>query len=755
MTAFTAHHEQTEQGAASGCIESRPASPPHRRVAGFVMSPGRAVAHVVVAFAIAAGLVLAHDAVPLAMYAWIVLALMDVGFTLGWRRLSHDTPAEQASVDRIPQSGVYLTGSISSQVRLDYDAGTAEKSYRPTRFVRALYRLSFQAPFPYESNMAALEAARERRRLVGLLTRYWLGENIVAPALDVRREPDGRVVFVTELVRGTAPRDIPQAKALLSRLTRHFDEAGISAWQVAPYNPRSVGNLMERPDGTFRIIDLESNLVTPVMPPRVAVRAIRAGLYPSFDEIDLARLDAYLAARCDDIIERLGPPRAAELFASASAYAEAQDRWHASERRFASKALRFAFRLVDVPSWIRSIRRLTQGSQQFAEDFTATGIRTWEAEGRLSPAEAERLRASLALPEVAAATGHLGAHMAMSVPLRFPLGSIARSAWTVGLRARGEWMALRGRASARSVRDIHSLPVAVVAAIPGFGTFAYTLAKPLRQQRAIGAIALDQSLRHVSRSLYRRIHLDSLTLWMARPAENTRSNASRLVRAAGALPRKVTAVGNHAYAQFVVIAAFASLAAAPQVKRVSWFSESDAAFDAIVLAGLLAGVAGVLAFRLFWSSRRNADSLDDAAGMFLWAGGGLLLGGMAVDYGLGIHEAVFGFTAAHLNVFPLLTDPSEHLVTVTYAALALALVAAFRHELSADRASSLYLALAVVAGALILVQDFSGAFAPLVPALQFAAAGLVALAFTTRLAEVASTLSDDAVPGFAFDRRYM
>ena len=754
MTVFTAHRDKVEQRAAVAQPEPRPAAT-RNRVAGLLVDPRRAVAHLVVAFAIAAGLVLANDAVPLAMRLWVLVALADVGLAFAWRRLSHDTPAEQASVARIPQSGVFMTGSISSQVRLDYDAGTAEKSYRPTRFVRALYRLSFQSPFPYKSNLDALEAARERRRLIGLLTRYWLGENIVAPALDVRREPDGRVVFVTELVRGTAPRDIPRAKALLQRLTRHFDEAGISAWQVAPYNPRSVGNLIERPDGTFRIIDLESNLVTPVVPPRVAVRAIRAGLYPSFDEIDLARLERYLVDHCDDIIRALGAPRAAELFASASAYAEAQRRWHAGERRFASKALRFAFRLVDIPSWVHGIRRLTQGSQQLAENFTASGIATWEAEGRLSPAEANRLRESLALPEVASATGHLGTHMAMSVPLRFPLGSIARSAWTISLRARGEWMALRGRGSARSARDIHSLPVAVVAAVPGLGTFAYTLAKPLRQQRAIGAIALDQSLRHVSGSLYRRLHLDALTLWMARPVEAASTNSLRIARVARSVPGRVASLREHALAQLVVVAAFASLAAAPQVRQVSWFSESDAAFDAIILAGLVAGVTGVVAFRLFWHPRQEARPVDDAAGMFLWAGGAVLLGGMAVDYGLGIHETVFGFTAEHLNVFPMVTNPSEHLVALTYAALALALVAAFRHELAARRASSVYLVVAVVAGALIVAQDISGAFAKLVPALQFGAAAFVALAFTTRLAEVASTLPGDAASDLVLDRRYM
>ena len=36
-------------------------------------------------------------------------------------------------------SGVVTTGSISSTVQLDYDRGTAHKTYEPPAWVRALY----------------------------------------------------------------------------------------------------------------------------------------------------------------------------------------------------------------------------------------------------------------------------------------------------------------------------------------------------------------------------------------------------------------------------------------------------------------------------------------------------------------------------------------------------------------------------------------------------------------------------------------
>ena len=48
-----------------------------------------------------------------------------------------------------PETGIVLTGSVASDVVLDYDAGTAAKVYRPTLPVKLLYGVSFQSAFPY------------------------------------------------------------------------------------------------------------------------------------------------------------------------------------------------------------------------------------------------------------------------------------------------------------------------------------------------------------------------------------------------------------------------------------------------------------------------------------------------------------------------------------------------------------------------------------------------------------------------------
>lgn len=258
-----------------------------------------------------------------------------------------------------PEGGVVMTGSISSTVKLDYERGVAEKTYNhATRFVRLLYWLSFQAPFPYTSNLDALEAARHRRTIAGLLTKCWFGENLVADILEVRRDPGGGYTLVTVLVPGSAPTPGPEARALLRSLTERFLEAGLPSWQVGYYNPRAIGNLIELADGSHRIIDLESNMVTPFLPPAATIRAIRNGQFPSFDDIDVGRLRAYLDEHSAYIAARLDEEEVARLRAAVDAYAEAADRWHAGEPRLASKALRLAFRLVDVPTWLRSTRAM-------------------------------------------------------------------------------------------------------------------------------------------------------------------------------------------------------------------------------------------------------------------------------------------------------------------------------------------------------------------------------------------------------------
>jgi hypothetical protein len=647
-------------------------------------------------------------------------------------------------------TGVVTTGSISSTVKLDYNRGTAHKTYEPPAWVRALYRLAFQAPFPYTSNQAALEAARQRRCIVGLLTKFWFGRDLVSPVLDIHEETDGRQGFVTKLVRGTAPRDKKRARKFLKELTSRFLEAGLPTWQVTPYNFRAAGNLIEADDGSYRIIDLESNLVAPLVPLSGIVGAIRQGNFPAFDDIDGARLDAYLAEHAEEIEEALGEEESQALQEAAAAYAEAADQWHRGERRILSRALRFLLKLVDVPTWLRGLRRLTEGGQLKADVFIRKGIDEWAAEGHISDAEAAKLRQALRTPEVADVMMNLGAHMAMSVPLRFPLGSLARAAWTVVLRAKAEWAALRRKRPAGSARQVHTLLVALAGLVPGFGAGAYLLAKPLRSNRSLAVIGSDRLLRKLPLRLYARLHLSALTTWFARPAtaktsERRRPTVSEII---SGVRERVGALGSHGRLVGGVLAVNAAVLVAGAVTYVVY--DSPAVFVEKGLMNslnatqlLLAGVFGLLAFATFWRGAARRAPASEAAGIFFWGSSALGLLAFAVDDYFALHEKVGRWIAGNVGMLPLSTNSEkfnsvDDLITLAIAAVGLAVLFLFRHELVARRHSSTLLAAGVVAAALMVATDVYGKgwVQPLEFPAQVSAVGLLLLAYAMRYREV-------------------
>lgn len=610
-----------------------------------------------------------------------------------------------------PETGIVLTGSVASDVVLDYDAGTAAKVYRPTLPVKLLYAVSFQARFPYTTNDAAFTAASERRAIAGLLSEYWFGENHVSPVVEIRRHEDGRYVFVTELVRGTLPRDTARARAFLTALQGRFEDAGLPPWQVASYNPRAIGNIIERTDGAYRIIDLESNLVSPFLRPRVLWRAVRAGLYPSFDAIDVDRLDSYLAAHRASIESALGAEKTNALLVSAATYRVAQRGWHASERRWASKLLRAAAIAVDVPGMVRAIGRLSRGGERLATETASAGIETWVDEGLITTDEAQTARASLSAPEMAAATASLGAHLAMSVPLRFPLGSIARSGWTVAARVKGEVAGVRNPEARRNARSVHSAPVAVLGAIPGFGAFAYLAARPFREQRVLRAVMFDQALRHIPFRLHARLHLAALSRWMAVPAARVASGSTGAA-VAGAVLTGSLAVG-------AAVAVLAADAGSGLAERAAWS------------AFALSGLAAMAAFRSFWKREAVADSASQA-GSFLWGIVGVGAALVGLDLATSAHVAtVAAFEPLNIPLVPG-TSEAHVLVVAAYALTGGASAWAFRHELFARRASSAGIAIATAGMVAALGLEAAGSSAAAAVATASAVALVAASALRIR-----------------------
>jgi hypothetical protein len=246
------------------------------------------------------------------------------------------------------QEDVVHTGSISSSVDLDFKTGLAHKVYHPRRYVRLLYWLAFQAPFPYVENHAALEAARQRRIIVDLLARHWFGHDLVADVIDVKDVPSGGHDFVTELVKGKEPPHKRKVWRFLKQLDERFLEAGLPTWQVTPYNPHAITNFIETRDGTYRIIDLESSLVAFLYPASAILRLVRAGIFPSFDDIDVQRLRAYVERNSAGIQESLGDGYT-QLVEAISRYEAVSNEWHASERRYLPRFLSGALRILETP----------------------------------------------------------------------------------------------------------------------------------------------------------------------------------------------------------------------------------------------------------------------------------------------------------------------------------------------------------------------------------------------------------------------
>src|SRR6266478_7221519 len=187
--------------------------------------------------------------------------------------------------------GKFVIKGVASRVVLDFDLETAEKSYRHT-WLDVLYWFAFQAPFPYASCRFALEAARELRTIAGLLTEYWFEWNAVAPVVEIV-ERNGGYSLISRLVRGQPPSDTKRAHDWLRDVADHFVEAGLPTWQIAYYNPRALSNVIETTDGRLIIVDLESTLVTPIVPLLALPSAIRSGRYPAFDGVDMRRLRWY------------------------------------------------------------------------------------------------------------------------------------------------------------------------------------------------------------------------------------------------------------------------------------------------------------------------------------------------------------------------------------------------------------------------------------------------------------------------------
>jgi hypothetical protein len=397
--------------------------------------------------------------------------------------------AAEAPVARSRPSTQALTSTVI------FNGPTVSKIYRPGFLPRAIYWLAFQAEFPYMRNQAALRAAVLRRNLIGMLTEYWYGENLVARAIGID-QVGGRYAITSEYVDGTPPRDRRAARRFLADLYERFDAAGLPTWQIDPRQPRATDNLIQTEDGRFHVIDLESGLVSPLASRRAWRRAFQRGQVPLYDDLFFDVTRSYVERHEAAMREAKGDDWIRGLYAALDATEAETQAWHDSEPRIWSRLLgrrRQLPKADDRGHW----------AVQWFED----AIAQWRVEDRITTTQARKLRQTVRSPEFAAVMPHFAVHLGTGFLLRFPLGSIARASYTAVHLLRAIWKSVRrevDRDEWRKAVGIHSPLVVLLAAIPGFGAFAYLASRPVRSEHLLLRVGLDSVMLKLPWRLYQR-----------------------------------------------------------------------------------------------------------------------------------------------------------------------------------------------------------------------------------------------------------
>lgn len=188
-----------------------------------------------------------------------------------------------------------------------------EKVFAPGLLTRTVYRLSFQAPFAYQSNYNAIATCFYRRRVAAAVIACGDTQAKVAAPLYVRYDAASRAwVLAAQWIQGRGIRPLAAdphriASLLGGRVQERFGEidelvetmgslesclvdSGLigSGWQVAPRAMVSSANLLRTGDH-YTIIDLESGIPAVLVPKYIGL-GLRSGTAPPFDDLDADRL---------------------------------------------------------------------------------------------------------------------------------------------------------------------------------------------------------------------------------------------------------------------------------------------------------------------------------------------------------------------------------------------------------------------------------------------------------------------------------
>jgi hypothetical protein len=359
---------------------------------------------------------------------------------------------------------------------VDADRLIAEKVFRvdggiASSLTAALYRLCFQAPFPYRSTASAVWAAYYRRKAVRLLSAYWFGVPCVADALYVRWDQAARAfVLGTEYVAGRGPRvaapdpyllprwlgalphsprpaaEMDELVAFLERLRLHLRDSGFigAQWQVDRRTLVATANCLHDGDA-WVVVDLESG-VPAVTLPRYLGQGLRIGRLPLFDDTDFATLWSYVERHQQALVQRLGLDKHQELVHLLKELELHEHLWKRGEvallrepRRWTRREDRAHIRQHTLQRWLQE-GRLSPQAAQALEASTLRFLGHWAFGGLIGRVRHwgrfvrdRKYRAEAIAPRVAmwVARGRLGAARGVELvadPRLLPLGAAALAA---------------------------------------------------------------------------------------------------------------------------------------------------------------------------------------------------------------------------------------------------------------------------------------------------------------------------------------
>ena len=265
-----------------------------------------------------------------------------------------------------------------------------EKVFAAGWLTRMIYRIAFQSPFAYQTNLDAITASYYRRRVAAaalqlsdldadvampLYVRYdesasawvlaakWIdGRGLKPPPADdhrLRRSVGriwrwliGRRQTTEDALldqKTEAESEIDQLIRLMHGLEETLAHCGLigSGWQVSPGALVSTANLLrtksvkhQKDSKQYTIIDLESGIPA-VLVPRYVIAGARRGIMPMFEDIDATQLRGWLRESERLLTFRIGPAALRQLESDVHRLIEHTQRWKASEVALSRRPWRF------------------------------------------------------------------------------------------------------------------------------------------------------------------------------------------------------------------------------------------------------------------------------------------------------------------------------------------------------------------------------------------------------------------------------